>query len=36
VVEAEIIAAHKLTGLQSEANQLVAIFNASRATAKRN
>src|SRR5690349_2382083 len=32
LVDAEIIPAHKLSGLQSEANQLVAIFNASRAT----
>jgi four helix bundle protein len=36
LVDAELIPADKLCGLQSEANQLVAIFNASRTTAKRN
>ena len=35
LVDAELIPAPRLRELQSEANQLVAIFNASRTTAKR-
>ena len=35
LVDADIIPAQRLCELQSEANQLIAIFNASRTTAKR-